>query len=216
MSAPLGPGAAANNYTLIYGKKGQGKTVLLRMLAMMRGDRGGSWTMIDRTGRNGDLPGARVVTTPAGWWSAVRAARRIGVPYRLVLQPRRGVAMDPLWAMIYEVGYQLLLIDEAEEYASAHRIDRELGELVSLGRNRQVDIASTVRTPPELHGRLRGNADVVISFCQPSRHYAETLNREFYHLPDPSIFMALPKFTYLRAAEGVVTRGVLPVPPEYW
>lgn len=209
-----GPGKRDNTYSLVYGMKGQGKTILLRSLMAYRAARGGSYTFVDRT-HNDTPPGAVEVATPAGWWAHVRAARRTGRPWAIRVKPGRGADLNPLWAMVYEVGGQLLAIDESQYYANAHRIDPDLDELVSLGRNQRVDIAAAVRTPPEQHGRLRGNADVVFSFCQPSRRYAEILNREFFFLARPEIMTQLPKFEYLRAEQGNVTRGVLPVPAHY-
>lgn len=200
-----GYGARENRYVLIYGAKGMGKTLLLRSIVRAAQRAGRSTVYIDRADTGADL--GAVVRTPAAWWVHARAALRTGRPYRLTVQPGRGVSLDPLWAMLWEVGDVLVAIDEAEAYANAHRIDPELESLVNLGRNRGVDIATTVRTPPELHGRLRGNADAVFTFRQPSRLYADSLNREFFHLQDPRILMQLPRFRYLRASEGNVSVG---------
>lgn len=205
-----GPGRAENTYTLIYGKKGQGKTTALRMMLQQRQQLGGSTTLVDPTGRNGDL--GYVVRSPAGWWSHVRRELRAGRPFRVVLQPGRGVDLNALWAMAYEVGHALLAIDETQLFADAHRIDTELRETVSLGRNRQLDIATTVRTPPELHPIFRGNTDVVLSFAQPSRRYAEILAKEFYgDMRVADLLVKLPRFHYLRVQEGNISSGRLRV-----
>lgn len=208
-----GPGAASNVYMPIFGMKGMGKTTLARQLYAARIEAGRSGTFIDRIGNNGSLAGLRrgvIVRSPAGWYAEVRAAIAEQRAFNIIVQPGRGTSkeMRKLWAMIYEVGDCLLCIDEAEGYANAHSIDPELHELVSLGRNQQIDAIFTVRTPPELHRVIRGNADVVISFRQPSAHYADVLNKEHFHHPRGSaILQGLPRFGYLRAENGSITMG---------
>jgi hypothetical protein len=212
-----GAGASENHYALVYGSKGKGKTTYARKVYSARIARGGSGVFIDRTGRNGDLAelpgGGRVCRTLGAFYAYSRARILEGRPINAIVALGWGEDHNRLWPMLYEIGNLLLVLDEAEQFASAHRIDPDLSELVSLGRNRRVDILSTVRTPPELHTRLRGNRDVVICFGQSYRRFAEQLNSEFFGLEDGGrIIHELPALEYLRTAEGRTTRGRLRVP----
>lgn len=216
---PISAGAGANEnvYTLIYGSKGKGKTTYARIVYSARIRRGGSGVFIDRTGKNGDLAqlaaGGRVCRTIGAFYAYARARLLEGRPLNAVIALGWGEDHNKLWPMLYEIGDLLLVLDEAEQFASAWKIDPDLSELVSLGRNRRVDILSTVRTPPELHTRLRGNRDVVVCFGQSYRRYAEQLNTDFFGLDDGGrIIHELPALEYLRTAEGRTTRGRLRVP----
>lgn len=212
-----GAGQAENHYTLIYGSKGKGKTTYARLVYSARIRRGGSGVFIDRTGRNGDLAkgpaGGRVCRTLGAFYAYARGRILEGQPLNAIVALGWGEEHNRLWPMLYEIGDLLLVLDEAEQFASAHRIDPDLSELVSLGRNRRVDIISTVRTPPELHTRLRGNRDAVITFGQAYMRFADQLNDEFFGLEGGGrIIHELQPLEYLRAAEGRTTRGRLRVP----
>lgn len=203
---------AENLYTLIYGGKGMGKTTLARGMYLAALRRGRSGVVVDPTGTNADL--GRVVRSTVEWWEHVRAELAAGRQFSTVVQMGWGHSHDALWRLIYRVaresGGLLLFLDEAERFANAHRIDPNLAELVSLGRNARIDIITTVRTPPELHGLLRGNRDQVITFRQPAAPYADKLNRDFFHLPDGERRInTLPRFEYLLARDGKVSRGAV-------
>lgn len=199
-------------YTAIFGKKGTGKTTYARSMFRARVAAGGSAVFVDRTGKNGDL-GYVCETVPA-FVSYARAQLHAGAPIVAVVVPSWGDAeLDQLWPLIYKLGSLLLVLDEAEQFANAHRIDSDLAELVSLGRNQEVDIAAVVRTPPELSPRITGNLDVCITFQQPHRDYAKVLNDRFFHLAGGEHrILTLPKFHYLRAHDGRVTGGVVKLP----
>jgi hypothetical protein len=206
-----GPGRKAENvYTLIYGAKGMGKTTLARAMYLRQLRAGRSGVVVDPTGSNGDL--GTVVTSTGQWWDHVRAELGAGRQFSTVVQMSWGESHNDLWRLIYVVAKQtgglLLLLDEAEQFANAHRIDANLAELVSLGRNARIDIITTVRTPPELHGLLRGNRDQVVTFRQPAQPYADKLNGDFFHLPNGADrIRTLPRFSYLLAREGEVSAG---------
>jgi hypothetical protein len=81
-------------------------------------------------------------------------------------------------------------------------------QVVGKGRSRGIDILSTVRTPPELHKQLRGNQDIVITFRQVERDYADQLAHRYF--PGPGMaerILSLPKFQYLRSEAGSVSTG---------
>lgn len=204
---PPGPGPNENCYTLIYGMKGMGKTTLARMILRARAKRGGSWVFVDRTGANGDL--GVVATTLREVVELIQEAVRARRPFGVVVQLGWGQSHEPLWEFLYQVGDLLLVLDEAEAFASTSRIDKNLEQLVNLGRNKRVDILSTVRTPPELSPRLSGNWDVAITFRQPLPDYAEVLNRRFFRLSSSERILSLPRFHYLRAKDGKVTLGAV-------
>lgn len=201
-----------NTYTLIYGAKGMGKTTLARGMYLRHLAAGGSGVVVDPGGTNQDL--GTVVTSPGRWYRYARGELARRRPFSAVVQFGWGQDRDPLWELVYrtaqQIGGLLLLLDEAEGYANAHRIDPGLSELVSQGRNAEIDIITTVRTPPQLHGELEGNYDRAVTFRQAKRHYARVLNREFFHLDGGAeLILQLPRFHYIQAGRGEVRRGVV-------
>ena len=215
--APAPPAAAAprprsrvrvNTYTLVFGKKGAGKTSFARSVFAQRVRAGGSAVFVDPTLCNGDL--AEVCTSVGQFDRMWRPLVRAGRPFAAVIQPGWDDDFNKLWRLIYQIGDLLLVIDETDRYATAQRIDPNLEKLVNLGRNQQVDILTTVRTPPELSKRIQGNVDVAISFKQELPDYAQDLNRRFFRLPDGEArILALPPLHYLRVQNGRVSAGVV-------
>lgn len=212
--APARTGTVRSCYTLVFGQKGMGKTTYMVAvyLAAIRGGRSG--TFIDSKGEYGHL--GRIVRTPAEWAAHVAAARRDRRPFNLVVQPSWDAELAPLWRLIYEAGDVLLAIDEADGWApSSGAVPPELVKLIGWGRSKRVDMLTTVRLYSEIHGTLKGAADVVVTFRQPDAYYAEAINKRWFNLADPSLITRLPEFTYLRMDVGArkIERGRTRPPP---
>lgn len=202
-----GPGAASNEYGLIFGKKGTGKTTYLRKMFARARARGRNTIFMDPTGKNADM--GTVVKSGKAFWSHARAAVKTKTPYNLVVQIGWDESYDNFWRILYDLGDHLLALDEVHFMASATRIHRDLESLIRLGRNRFIDIITTTQTPPGLHNVLKANSDWVVAFGQKSHHYASVLNDTFFHMPNGAELMVkLPPFYYLRVDNaGNVTRG---------
>lgn len=201
-----GPGDADCSYVAVFGMKGMGKTTLARAVYKARIRAGGSGVWVAGAGGNDDL--GTVARSSGEAARIIHRALEADRPFSVVVQPGWEPELEELWRVVYETGNVLLALDDCQDFANASYIDRDLSKLVSWGRNAEVDLITTVRTPPELHKQIRGNLDVAITFRQRSRSYAEDLNREFFDLPDgPDRILSLPRFHYLREESGEVTGG---------
>lgn len=222
---PTGPVASARRVINIFGQSGMGKTLLASSMYQGAIARGVSCTWIDSTGDNtylaraGRSSGYRcaVVRTVDGWVAHIRAAIQEARRWNVILVPE--CDLTPLWSIAFELGHQLIAIDEAEQYMPATmRLEKHpLGKVLSQGRHRQLSMISTVRIPPELHGRAKAAADVTISFRQPYGTYADVIASECMHDVRPQLrawLTRLPQWVYLQyeSAGGRLAVGRTPNP----
>lgn len=203
----------ANVITTIFGNKGSGKTTLLLWIVRRWIEAGGAAVLVDTAGTAAPTRPAWLTGKYLRATSIEGLRRQLGAidgPALLRWLPGFDTDTDPAWRIIYDRGSVLLAIDECEEYANAYRVDVNLARLLSHGRHRSVSLASTVRLPHELHGRFRGLADRVVSFCQPSAHYARILAKDAFHDPDlAGSLQSLPAYTYLAKLNGRVAYGTV-------
>lgn len=207
-------GARENEVVTILGKKGMGKTTYALGIFRARVRAGGSAIWIDRTGKAGaelEAGGfARTVDTVRGFNRELLGSLERGEPLRVAVNLGWGEDHNPLWRRIYQFGRVLLVLDDPSSLMKYNRIDPDLEELVELGRNQEVDIVTTVRRPPELHGSLKNATDVAVTFRQGTPHYAREVAGTWFHsLQDAeSRILELPKFHYLRAdSDGRISGG---------
>lgn len=202
---PSSQGAAT--YTLLFGAKGMGKTTYARAVWWARRRAGGSGVLFDPKAENGDM--GQVVRTPGELSRLIGDALQEGRQFSAVVQLGWGESAEAFWPIVFAAGNLLLVLDEAQDYAGLETSSRSgVIQIVGKGRSRGIDILSTVRTPPEVHKQLRGNQDVVVTFRQSERDYAEGLASRYF--PGPGMadrILALPRFHYLRSHHGNVTRG---------
>jgi hypothetical protein len=207
-SAPLppphvgAPSVADNTYGIILGQKRMGKTTLLRQLFADRIRRGGTGTFVDSLGINGHGLGGVVVRSPEAWWSQVRKAMSEGRAWNLIYVPPPGVDPGRFWTLVYEVGGQLVAIDEVDRYMSSNSIKPELKNMLGWGGNKRLDVLATTRQLPELHAAAKANADLWYVFRQPDARYAKILSERYLHLADARTIEMLPRFHYLRKEVG--------------
>jgi hypothetical protein len=217
---PTGPLTAARRLVNVLGVSGAGKTTLMARWYAEAVQRGVSATWIDTTGTNaylaryGRANGAvcAAVESVQAWAVAVSSARRAGRPFNVVLSGAELDAHSPLWRLVLTAGRMLLCTDEMDEYApGTARLDKSgLGKLVSQGRNHGVSMIQTVRIPTELNRRLRGTADITVTFQQTAREQAEAVARDYFHRPElVPLLLRLPPFHWVQVDRaGRVTRGI--------
>lgn len=203
----LGGSPARKDLVLYFGASGYGKTTAALRLYAVRFQRGGQCTMIDPTGRYGQI--GRVVRSSAEWVAAMRAAGRS--PVSLVYQPHdpEGADVGRFWAALYRQGRHLCLCDELQNFGNAQKIQPGLHKLISMGRHQQVSLLATVRTPPEMPKVARGNYETVYTFRQTDPDYAKQLNDGFFRLRGGAeLIQRLPRLHFLRVtADGNVSQG---------
>lgn len=199
--------AARKALILVFGSSGYGKTTLATRIYAQRFTKGGRCTFVDPTGKYGDL--GTVVRNAREWEEEIRAAG----PGRcsLVLQPDGSEELEVFWRRVYAHGRLLLVVDEAQNFGNASRIDAGLHRLISQGRHQLVDLVMIVRTPPELPKVAKGNYESIFTFRQTDPDYAAQLNDGFFRLRQGAeLIQRLPRLHFLRVdADGGVTRGNL-------
>lgn len=211
MTAP-GPGPRENTYTLVFGTKGTGKSLYSEGVVRAREAAGGSWVWYDGPGSRSHL--GPVVSSSLELREAMRDAHQEGRPLGVVVQLEYGAESDELWRPIYRYGSVLLVLDDVQNIADAWRVDPSLRELIVKGRNREIDVITTVQAPPDVHGTLRANRDRVVTFRQVDPHYAEqTAKRFFPALEDAAErIRTLPRWHYLVAEGPAISWGRIPDP----
>jgi hypothetical protein len=224
---PTEPLTAARRLVNVLGVSGAGKTTLMARWYSTAVERGVSGTWIDPTGTNAYLArygrsnGAlcAAVESVQAWAAAVSTARRAGRPYNVVLRAGELDAKSAFWRLVLAAGRMLLCTDEMDEYAPG-RLSLDgtpLGSLVSQGRNHGVSMIQTVRIPTELHRRMRGTADITVTFQQTAREQADAVARDYFHRPElVPLLLRLPPFHWVQVDRaGRVSRGITtrPTPP---
>lgn len=209
---PPAPSQASGRFLAIFGAKGYGKTTYLRQLWWARRRRRGSGVFVDPKGENGDM--GEVVASPEALQELVHRRAREGTPFSAVVQPGWAGELEPYWPGIFRAGHLLLALDEAQEAADLNQSTRAGAlRIIGMGRSRGIDIATTVRTPPEVHKQFRGNLDTVVTFRQFEPDYAELLARKYFaSLPSAAArIQALPRYHFLRFDGSRVTAGNLQI-----
>lgn len=199
-------------YSLLYGVKGYGKTYFARRVFWARRRKKGSGIFFDPKAENEGM--GVVVATVEELREVIGKARRAGEPFSVVVCLGWNESAEEFWPVIFQTGNLLLILDEAQDYAGRNVSEKSgIIQIIGKGRSRRIDILSTVRTPPEIHKQLRGNWDVVVTFRQGERDYADHLARRYF--PGPGMtekILNLPLYRYLHSHHGRVTEGIIPPP----
>lgn len=198
-------------YTFIHGDSGMGKTLMAKEILAARIRLPGSRTVA--VDPNAVFDGFGHVVGVEKACSVLNGAPSGG--FNIVVRPQWGEKITELWQRVFSAGALLLVVDEAARWAKAGRLDLNLMELFTVGRNRWVDIVTTSQSPMTLHPEIRTLYDVMITFRQSHPKYSRVIARDYFHRPQlaPALERLAP-LHYLRATvDGALpTRGSISLP----
>jgi hypothetical protein len=161
MSFWFGGKMSDNTVISIFGKKGSGKSTLVREIL-------GEWDRVlvfDTMGEYGELAGAELYDTRD---EAIRAIEQHAQDRTFVLVFRLiddQDAMDVL-RVAYELPNILLVLEETSFYCSPSQMPDEIKMFVRYGRHREQSQIYVARRPSEVHRDLTAQSDLIITFTQ--------------------------------------------------
>lgn len=147
-----------NTIIFVAGRKGSGKTTLVRAIA----DESPRVFLLDTLGTEGE-PDFRIVN---GLHDCVDAIVRAADEPRFRISLRCPSTDDllSLVPVIETVPDCLLIVDEASFYCSPNYLPDELSSVLRYGRHNRISQIYVARRPSEIHREVSAAADLVVTF----------------------------------------------------
>lgn len=150
--------AKHNEITVIFGKKGSGKSNLAKFL-LYEGARGKSLFIWDFLGEYGSY-GIVFDNT----LSILQYLKTRKPPYKIILQSKRIDDFDNFCKVIYNIGNIYLLVEETDSVCNANKIYDSFAYIIRYGRHYNLDILAITRRPFDIARLLTANADKIYCF----------------------------------------------------
>lgn len=143
----------------VFGRKGSGKTTLVRELAASYDRR----IAFDTLGEYGQADGWTVVHDFEGALTLMSAP-----PARFAWSIRLSEIADyfDLFELAFEIPNTLLLFEESSLFCSASYLPDQLSKLVRYGRHRNIDMVFVSRRPSEVNRDVTAQSDLIVTFRQ--------------------------------------------------
>jgi DNA helicase HerA-like ATPase len=145
----------------VFGRKGQGKTYLVRQIAQ-------EWdrvVVIDTTGEYKEEDGYTVVYGVIECAHALVAADKQD-RVRLSLRTDNTDEAIDLLVIINAMSDLLVIVEEAHFYCSPSQLPDAVSKLVRLGRHRNLSSIWVAQRPAAVNRNVTSQADLIISFAQ--------------------------------------------------
>jgi len=151
---------ASNSIVTILGRKGSGKTTLVREI--VREHR--RVVILDYIGEYGADCGARVVAGfSASIHALVAASRERAFRLSLRMLDEETLAALPV---AWELEDYLLVVEEASAYCSPSQLPPEIARIVKFGRHQRISQVYVAQRPSMLHRHVTSQSDLIVSFHQ--------------------------------------------------
>lgn len=147
-----------NQVTVVIGKKGSGKSTLVREIVAERK----RVAVIDSLAEYDESDGCRVVYEDECVDAMIDAAQ--SKTFRLSLRRLEIEDNLDLLRLAYEIEDYLLVVEETSLYVTASVLPSEVAQLIRYGRHKRIDQCYVARRPSELHRDLTANADNIVCF----------------------------------------------------
>jgi hypothetical protein len=156
-----GTRALQNSVVVVIGRKGSGKSTLVREIVLERQ----RVFVMDALKEYGPECGCDVVDEDACLDAIVDAYERRR-RFRLSLRCLETEDNLDLIDVCYECPGVTVVVEETSLYVSPTTLPTPIAQMVRYGRHQQIDQVYVARRPSELHRDLTANADVIVTFQQ--------------------------------------------------
>ena len=153
---PSRPRLRDNEIGVILGRKGLGKTTLTRHLLRQCG----RCLVLDTNGR--DYGGGCVVTSRLAlieYWAKVSHYEE----FSIIVRPRDDETAQMAFQLARSSENLWLIVEEADRYCNASKIDPDFQWLINYSRQQNVSIIAVARRAARLHRDLTANADWIVA-----------------------------------------------------
>lgn len=183
-----------NEIITVLGKKGHGKTTLIKNRLIPRYDKpifildsNGEYSqgLIFRDSKDFHLYLIQGKTNPCGVY---------------ILRPKYPEDSENFFKIAYAIGNLTLIIDEVDKYCSPHYISPEFRAIINYGRHSAINVIAAARRAARVNSDLLSQSDYLVSFRQTGKNDLDAF-RKIYDGIDGVI--TLNRYKYLIFGDGV-------------
>jgi len=149
-----------NNITLIFGRKGSGKTTIAKELIKYEKHKHIIiWDFL------GEYENGLIITEEKEFMKYIKTIKA-GEQLEAIIRFDKDVytKFDNLCKKVWKIKNTLLVIEEADSICSSSYIGNGLASLIRYGRHRNIDIIGITRRPSDINRLLTSQADTVCCY----------------------------------------------------
>jgi DNA helicase HerA-like ATPase len=159
----LAPSEKENTILSIMGRKGSGKSTLVREI--MNSGQFPRIFVLDTNGEYGLEDGFEIThTVKAGAKAMLRVRNRD--EFRISLRERDTEQLVKLLDVAFEIPHHLMVIEETHFYVKPAYLPAEISQMVRLGRHRAISQIYVSQRPSGLNRDLTSQSDFIVTFRQ--------------------------------------------------